>query len=129
MRTRGVGLKSPNFCGCHRSIGRLVFDGLTHLAGFALAGAGAGAGYDPCGLGLDRLAADDALVVLHVGPEWLHVGLVDVIDDDGGDGDDLGGPGRHHRHQDEEQHGVLAGGAQQLLGDQRCGKTCSKLQS
>ena len=98
---------------------------LTDLAGLALVGAGAGAGLGPGGLGLDGLAAYDALVLLQVGPEGLHVRLVHVVDDDGGDGDDLGGSGRHHRHEDEEQHRVFAGRAEELLSDQRCGEACA----
>ena len=99
-----------------------------HLAWLAFAGTGADARLDP-GLGLDRLAAYDAFVVLEVGPEGLHVGLVDVVYENGGDGDDLSGPGRHYRHEDEEQHRVLAGGAQQLLSNEGSGKTCRKMEN
>lgn len=102
---------------------------LTHLARLASAGAGADASLYPGLLGLDRLAAYDAFVVLEVGPEGLHVGLVDVVYENGGDGDDLSGPGRHYRHEDEEQHRVLAGGAQQLLSNEGSGKTCRKMEN
>ena len=67
--------------------------------------------------------AEYALAFLQMGAEGLDVGLEDVVDDDGGDGDDLGGPGGHDGHQDQEQHRVLSGGAEQLLGDQRGGQT------
>ena len=63
-------------------------------------------------------AAEDALPGLEVRFERADVGLVHVVDDDGGHGDDLGRAGGHHSHQDEEEDGVLSGGSQQLLGHQ-----------
>ena len=54
------------------------------------------------------LATQDALTLLQVRLEGADVGLVDVVDDDGGHGDDLRRAGRHDGHQDQEQHGVLA---------------------
>ena len=44
---------------------------------------------------------------LKVWLEGTEVGLVDVVDDDGGDRNDLGRPGGHYCHQDQEQGCVL----------------------
>ena len=64
-------------------------------------------------------ATEDALPGLEVRFERADVGLVHVVDDDGGHGDDLRRAGGHDGHQDEEEDGVLSSGSQQLLGHQR----------
>ena len=68
------------------------------------------------------LAAEDALTVLQVRLEGTNVGLVDIIDDNGGDSDDLSGASGHDSHQDQEEHGVLPRGAEELLGDKGRGE-------
>ena len=65
------------------------------------------------------LAAEDALTLLEVRLEWADVSLVDIINDDGGHSNDLSRSSRHDSHQNEEKHGVLSGGAEELLGDKR----------
>ena len=78
-------------------------------------------------LGPNTLAADDTLSVFELRPEGLDVGLVDVVDDDGGHSDDLGRASRHDSHKDKEEHGVLSGGSKELLGNQGSGQTLRKL--
>ena len=58
-----------------------------------------------------------------VSPEGADVGLVDVVDNDRGNGDDLRRAGRHDRHQDEEEHGVFPDRSEQLLGNKRRSET------
>ena len=72
-------------------------------------------------------AAEDTLTLLQVRLEGANVGLVDVIDDNGGHSNDLGGPGGHDSHQDEEEHGVLSGGAEELLSHKRSGQTLADI--
>ena len=67
--------------------------------------------------------AEDTLSVLQVFLEWADIGLVDIVDKDGGHSDDLGGASRHDGHEDEEEHGVLSSCAQQLLGHKWSGQT------
>ena len=66
--------------------------------------------------------AEDTLAVLQVFLEWADIGLVNIVDKDGGHSDDLGGASRHDGHEDEEEHGVLSSCAQQLLGHQWSGQ-------
>ena len=68
-------------------------------------------------------AAEDALPGLEVRFERTDVGLVHVVDDDGGHGDDLGRASGHDGHQDEEEHGVLSNRSKQLLSNKWGGET------
>ena len=70
-----------------------------------------------------KLTTQDALTILQVSSEWTDVSLVDIVDNNGGHSDHLGRPGGHDRHQNEEQHGVLSRGAEQLLSHQRSSQT------
>jgi hypothetical protein len=74
--------------------------------------------------GLDRLPTYDALILFEVGPEGLNISLVDIIDDDGGDCNDLCRTSGHHSHQDQEQHRVLASRTKKFLSNQWSGKAC-----
>ena len=65
------------------------------------------------------LRTQDALAVLEVRIERADVSLVDVVDDDGRHCDDFRRAGRHDSHEDEEDHGVLSYGAEQLLRHKR----------
>ena len=73
------------------------------------------------------LATQDALTLLQVRSEGADVGLVHIIDDNGGHSNDLSRASGHDSHQDEEEHGVLSSGAQELLGHQRSGKTLGNI--
>ena len=73
------------------------------------------------------LAAEDALTLLEVRLEWTDIGLVDIINDDGGHSNDLSRSSRHDSHQNEEKHGVLSGGAEELLGDKRSGQALADI--
>ena len=63
-----------------------------------------------------RLETQDTLAFLQICPEWHDVHLEDVIDQDGGDSDNLSGSCGHDGHEDQEQHSILSGCAQQFLG-------------
>ena len=69
------------------------------------------------------LRAENALAVPQVWLEGADVGLVHIVDEDRGHRNDLSRAGRHDSHQDEEKHGVLPGGAQQLLSHERGGES------
>ncbi len=54
----------------------------------------------------------------------LEVNLVDVVDEDGRDGDHLGGAGRRHGHEDEQHDQDLTRLTHQLLCNKRSHQPC-----
>ena len=66
---------------------------------------------------------EDTLAILQILLERADIGLVNIVDKNGGHSNDLSGASGHDGHEDEEEHCVLSSGAEQLLSHQRSGQT------
>ena len=63
------------------------------------------------------------MTFLEVRLEGTDVGLIDIIDDNGGNSNDLSRASGHDSHQDQEEHGIFSSGSKQLLCHQGSSKT------